>query len=59
MLQSKYRLILVLLISVIASSFLMIFCVSPAIADRVFLDLSLDFLAEYRLPDLNLYTPVG
>ncbi len=61
MLQSKYKLILVLFISIITSSFLMISRVSPALAqDRVFLNLSLDFLAEYKLPDLKfLDTPVG
>lgn len=37
------------------------YCATPALAqDRVFLDLSLDFLGEYKLPKTNLMnTPVG
>jgi len=59
-LLSKYRPISVLLVSIIALSILITSCVSPALAqDRIFLDLSLDFLGEYKLPKLNLEPPVG
>ncbi len=60
--RSKYRLGSVLLVSAIALfSFLMTFGAAPVLAqDRVFLNLSLDFLGEYQLPKMNfLDTPVG
>ncbi|MBV8887732.1 MAG: esterase-like activity of phytase family protein, partial [Chroococcidiopsidaceae cyanobacterium CP_BM_RX_35] len=57
--MSKYRSILVLLLSLIALSIFSTSCAYPALArDRVFLDLSLDFLGEYRLPNPHLDTPV-
>lgn len=60
MLTGKYRAIAVLLLSLITLSIFSTSCAYPALArDRVFLDLSLDFLGEYRLPNLNLDTPVG
>lgn len=58
----KYKLIRVLLIGL----FVLLTLVAPSSAapafarDRVFLDLSLDFLGEYKLPKINfLDTPVG
>lgn len=60
--RSKYRLKRVLLVSAIALfTFLITFWDAPVLAqERVFLDLSLDFLGEYQLPKMNfLDTPVG
>ena len=56
----KYRLVRVILVSVL-TLLIIPFCTAPAIAqDRVFLDLSLEFLGEYKLPEINfLNTPVG
>ncbi len=61
MLRSKYRLGSVLLSSAIAILILITSCASPVLArDRVFLDMSLDFLGEYQLPKMSfLDTPVG
>lgn len=61
MLRSKYRLGSVLLISAIALCVLITSCAKPVVAqDRIFLNMSLDFLGEYQLPKMNfLDTPVG
>lgn len=63
MLRSKYRfgLVLVSLVSAIALFILMTFFAAPVVAqDRVFLNLSLDFLGEYQLPKMNFSdTPVA
>ena len=61
MLRSKYRLGSVLLIGAIAVLILITSCANPVIAvDRIFLDMSLDFLGEYQLPKMSfLDTPVG
>lgn len=58
----KYRLARVILTSIIVLfSWLLTSYAAPALAqDRVFLDLSLDFLSEYKLPKTDfLDTPVG
>lgn len=57
----KYMLTRVLLVSAIACFILITSFTAPALArDRVFLDLSLDFLGEYKLPKTDfLATPVG
>ncbi|MBV9387866.1 MAG: esterase-like activity of phytase family protein [Chroococcidiopsidaceae cyanobacterium CP_BM_ER_R8_30] len=58
--MSKYRSISVFLLSLIALSIFSIFWAYPALArDRVFLDISLDFLGEYRFSNPNLDIPVG
>ena len=59
--RSKYLLTRVLLVSAIALFILITSFTAPALArDRVFLDLSLDFLGEYKLPKTDfLATPVG
>ncbi len=61
MFWSKYRLSRVLLVSVIGLFVLVTSCANPVLAqDRIFLNLSLDFLGEYQLPKMNfLETPVG
>lgn len=61
MLRSKYRLGSVLSIGAIALLMLITSCANPVIAvDRIFLDMSLDFLGEYQLPKMSfLDTPVG
>ncbi len=62
MLPSKYRLGSVLKACAIALIiFLITSCAAPVLAqDRIFLDLSLDFLGEYQLPKMKfLDTPVG
>lgn len=56
--SKKYKLVVLLIIAcvllILAPSF-----TPPALArDRVFLDLSLDFLGEYKLPKTDLNTPV-
>ena len=59
---SKYRLARVLLVSAIAVlSFLITSCADPVLAqNRMFLDVSVDFLGEYQLPKSNVFdTPVG
>lgn len=57
----KPRLVAVVLVGVFALFSSLTFYAAPALArDRVFLDLSLEFLAEYQLPKLNFAnTPVG
>ncbi len=57
----KYKLAMVLLVSMcVMLSLLAPFCTAPALADRVFLDLSLDFLGEYELPTTDfMNTRVG
>lgn len=57
--HSKYKLGSMLLVSAIAL-LLITFCASPVLAqERVFLNISLDFLGEYQLPKRNLDTPIG
>ena len=58
----KYKLTRVVLISIfVLFGWLIISCNAPALArERVFLNLSLDFLGEYKLPKIkSLDTPVG
>lgn len=71
MLRSNYRLGSVLLVNamrvasallgIVILGFLITCCASPVLAqDRVFINLSLDFLGEYKLPQMKfLDTPVG
>ena len=59
MIQSRCRLGKVLLVSVLTLLVLMTSFVSPVLAlDRIFINVSLDFVAESQLPQQKLGTPV-